>query len=704
MNLENADYDETPVNSEDDQDLLANRTFDIPDIKFENGTNIPEGTKYIYQISKTTTWYTPRESVAPANWQQQWDRLKNRFEKIIFQCRPIECTLLQTRVPGYTRDSHPVTSKIDYDRIKYSSTGMSRDFSFLSSPDGIPLFSDYQISDAKGKPICNTANDAYGVRFGLHRQYFFFSGPNWVNERREFPGPELHELEKECSRLLYQLPSHVAELLWKNWPEGFDRRQNSNEGLWFDAMFELAWQGQPADRLYAERHAPTKNGSVGLKGPGLFPTIPKDLEEFVKDINHEHGYPIWTISHIDDIVRTSIAAIDELLLSDSQIKPFASQVEIIPESEKIMDSHWYSLNGFTDQKKHINWELISDQAQLLSLPHGDGLRIQIHLLDRPESAWIAFAKTKEILTANKVTWIKTDNPEWTIDLDKLLELYSDVLNLDWLCGSISTTPHFIPEPIGITTYNRPFRSTVVLYITSDLKSTTQIDSAEIEWPDNDIILENRNNSGLYGIIWKGNQISLNRSVAVKIIKPEMENRESAIRHALKLARLQHRNIVTVYKIAKVKLPKSAQIVDAVIMEWLEGQTLKERLSKEKLTLTEVKYILDSIFNGLSYMHSRNLIHGDIHEANIIITEFEVKIIDPLSTSSITISSHSSSLTENHTQRDVELLRPVIRHILYQSVIDDHKIRINEPRLNMANTLSDFQTLLSEILSSDSSEI
>lgn len=84
MNLENADSNETPLQSEDFQDLPVNRTSHIPDIEFEDGTNIPEGTRYIPQISKTTTWYTPSESVAPANWQQQWNRLKSELEKIVF--------------------------------------------------------------------------------------------------------------------------------------------------------------------------------------------------------------------------------------------------------------------------------------------------------------------------------------------------------------------------------------------------------------------------------------------------------------------------------------------------------------------------------------------------------------------------------------------------------------------------------------------
>ncbi|QDT79308.1 Serine/threonine-protein kinase PrkC [Gimesia maris] len=703
MNLENTDYDETPLNSEDDQDLPADRTSHIPDIEFEDGTNIPKGTKFLYQLSKTSTWFTPRESVAPVNWQQQWNRLKSEFENFVFQCRPIECTLLQTRVPGYTQDSHPVSSKFNCDKIRYSFTGMSRDVSSLYSPDGIVLFSDYQILDAQGKPICNTANDAYGIRFGLHRQYFFFSGPNWANERREFPGPELHELEKECSRLLYQLPAHVSESLWKNWPEGFDRRQNSNRGLWFDAMFELAWQGQPGDRIYAERNAPTKNGSVGLKGLGLFPTIPKDLEEFVKDINHEHGYPIWTISRIDDIVRTSIAAIDELIQRAKPISNYSSQNTNKLAFNEMTQSPWLSLNGLPDKKNKVIWTLSSEDSDLNDLPDGEGLRIQIHLLDRPESAWVGCAKAKSLLEANSVPWYLTDKPEWTIDSNALVQIHPEIKQLEWLRGIVYLTPEYIPEPVGVTSYNRPYLSTVVLYITPDRVLSESIISNETNdstiSPVSDIILDSPKNSGLYGNVWEGRQLSLNRKVAIKIIKASKINYASAIEHALALARLQHENIVTVYQTAKVRDPESNKVVDAVIMEWLEGETLGERLCGDTFSCKDAQNICSSILNGLKHIHTQNLTHSDLHPGNIILTENSTKIIDLVYSSTDALAHRSTASRQILIQEDINSLRILVRQIIAHSDFSLDIIEKSNSLIPKAKTIEEIKSFIDLIPSS-----
>lgn len=692
------DNDKIRFQNVDVQDLPVNRTSHIPHIEFEDGTNIPKGTKFSYQISKTTTWYTPRESVAPANWQQQWNRLKSEFENFVFQCRPIECKLLQTRVPGYTQDSHPVSSKFDCDKIRYSFTGMSRDVSRLYSADGISLFSDYQILDAQGKPICNTANDAYGIRFGLHRQYFFFSGPNWANERREFPGPELHELEKECSRLLYQLPAHVSESLWKNWPEGFDRRQNSNRGLWFDSMFELAWQGKPGDRIHAERYTPTTNGSVGLKGKGLFPTVPKDLESLFENLHHEYGNPIWITSSLDDIVRVSIAAIDELL--ERAIPQSYSQSTAISGARVMSQSKWLSLNGLPDKKRKFVWTLTSEHSDLNDLPEGEGLRIQIHLLDRPESSLIAFIKAKELIEVNHTPWIIIENQEWRIDLEKLLDLYPETRSLKWLSGIAKSTPVYIHEPIGITSYNRPFRSTVVFYIRPDNISIMQRDDNIIEEKslklDSDIVLESRKDSGFYGIVWKGYQTSLKRNVAVKIIKAEREHYESAIQHAQALARLQHENIVTVYHIAKVCIPESDKIVDAVIMEWLEGETLETKLSGETFTTSKAYSICNAILQGLKYIHSKELTHGDLHAGNIFITDNSIKIIDPTYSSTNELTLLSTASKSSKTQGDISFLRYLIRRVLYNSDVDHPIIGKHESRINNATTVDNIQQIVEEI--------
>lgn len=285
---------------------------EIPTVDLADGTNVIEGTDYVYRSSQTTTWYVPRNSKTASNWTSRLVSMREHFEGMAFVNRPIECTMLQTRVPAYHVNPLPEPIAINNSTMG-AGGGLSRDCSELSTRDMIPIFSEYPFRDATGKPICNSAGDAFGWRYGLSRMYFKCSGPNWVGENREYPGPRLEELATECASLLFRLPAPVAESLWKNWPEGFDRRRNSSQYLWFDAVFELAWQGEPGDRLYAERSAPTSTGSIALAGNGLFPRIPKVLAFVSGKVAHEHGHPVQIVSKLNNFVMASIAAIDELL-------------------------------------------------------------------------------------------------------------------------------------------------------------------------------------------------------------------------------------------------------------------------------------------------------------------------------------------------------------------------------------------------------
>lgn len=285
---------------------------EIPTVGLADGTNVIEGTDYVYRSSQTTTWYVPRDSKPARNWMSRLERIREHFEGMAFVNRPIECTMVQTRVPGYHVNPLPKPVVVN-DSTMGAGSGLSLDCSELYTRDAIPIFSEYPFRDATGKPISNSAGEAFGWRFGLSRMYLKCSGPNWVGENREYPGPRLEELATECASLLFGLPAPVAESLWKNWPSGFDRRRNSAQYLWFDAVFELAWQGQPGDRLYAERSAPTSTGSIALEGSGLFPRIPKVLEFVSGKVAHEHGNPVQIVSKLNNFVLASIAAIDELL-------------------------------------------------------------------------------------------------------------------------------------------------------------------------------------------------------------------------------------------------------------------------------------------------------------------------------------------------------------------------------------------------------
>jgi len=284
---------------------------EIPAAEFADGTNVIKGTDYTYAGERTTTWYVPQRSETMRKWESRWERVREHFDRMAFVTRPIECTLLQQRVPGYHVNSLPHLMEFGSDLIA-SGGGLSREPAQLFTRDGFAIFSEFPIRDAVGKPITNSAGQGFGWQFGVFRQYFMKRGPAWAGEDREYPGPSLEELATECSSLLYGLPCKVAESVWCNWLQGFDRRQNSSAYFWFDAVFELAWQGQPGDRLHADRFAQFENGSIKLVGGGLFPRIP-NLKFGNLRLSHEYGHPVEITSTLKNVVLASIAAIDELI-------------------------------------------------------------------------------------------------------------------------------------------------------------------------------------------------------------------------------------------------------------------------------------------------------------------------------------------------------------------------------------------------------
>ncbi|HBJ34959.1 MAG TPA: hypothetical protein DDZ51_09410 [Planctomycetaceae bacterium] len=284
---------------------------EIPAVEFADGTNVIAGTDYVYSDICTTTWYVPRESETIRNWESRWEKMREHFDRMAFVTRPIECTMLQNRVPGYHLNPLPELPSFGKDVMGMGS-GLSREPAELVTRDGIPIFSDFPIRDAVGTSIANSAGEGFGWRFGVFRQYYKRSGPQWAGEAREYPGPSVDELAAECASLLYGLPAELAESVWRNWPQGFDRRSNSSEYFWFDAVFELAWQGQPGDRLHADRYAPVENGSIGLVGDGLFPRLPSFKFGKMR-VAHEYGHPIQIASTLKNIVLASIAAIDVML-------------------------------------------------------------------------------------------------------------------------------------------------------------------------------------------------------------------------------------------------------------------------------------------------------------------------------------------------------------------------------------------------------
>ncbi len=133
-------------------------------------------------------------------------------------------------------------------------------------------------------------------------------------------------------------------------------------------------------------------------------------------------------------------------------------------------------------------------------------------------------------------------------------------------------------------------------------------------------------SGGSGVVYSAWDESLNRKVAVKILRPEVaQNAELQKRlrwDARAASALQHPNIVVVHEIG------SDKGVDYVAMECISGSTLSERIHPGGMENREVLNLAIQICNGLEAAHAAGIVHRDLKPGNIMITEQGVvKILD-----------------------------------------------------------------------------
>ena len=128
-------------------------------------------------------------------------------------------------------------------------------------------------------------------------------------------------------------------------------------------------------------------------------------------------------------------------------------------------------------------------------------------------------------------------------------------------------------------------------------------------------------------VYKATDRKLNRSVAVKVMKPEFAGDGGFIsrfkREAQSAAGLTHPNIVNVYDVGE------DQGNYFIVMELVEGITLKDYIAKKgKLSVKEATSIAIQVCMGVAAAHDQGIVHRDVKPQNIIIsTDGKVKVTD-----------------------------------------------------------------------------
>ena len=124
--------------------------------------------------------------------------------------------------------------------------------------------------------------------------------------------------------------------------------------------------------------------------------------------------------------------------------------------------------------------------------------------------------------------------------------------------------------------------------------------------------------GGMGEVWRATDTSLDREVALKVLHAafteDAERRARFEREAKLLAALNHPNIATLYGLEEV----DGQHL--LVMEFIEGEDLAERLARGPISWADARQISVQIAHALVAAHDSGIIHRDLKPANVLLDE------------------------------------------------------------------------------------
>ena len=133
------------------------------------------------------------------------------------------------------------------------------------------------------------------------------------------------------------------------------------------------------------------------------------------------------------------------------------------------------------------------------------------------------------------------------------------------------------------------------------------------WPDYRV--ERELASGGMGMVFLAHDLTLNRPVAIKIIRPELATAyaaEAFLREARILASVRHPNVVAIHRVGE------GEGLHYFIMELVEGQTLEDRLASGPLAPRDAVKLGRDLLDGLESVHHAGIVHRDVKPSNVFL--------------------------------------------------------------------------------------